>query len=80
MNNNLNNLVNKSKSITPFNKNIIKSNDYVKAEKVLTNITQIGGWKVSADGIPLTESYDLVAEEINQITGQPIMALLGHWR
>ena len=61
MNNNLNNLVNKSKSITPYNKNIIKSEDYVKAEKVLTNITEIGGWKVSASGIPLTESYDLVA-------------------
>jgi hypothetical protein len=72
MNNNLNNLVNKSKSITPYNKNIIKSEDYVKAEKVLTNITEIGGWKVSATGIPLTESYDLVAEEVNQITGKVI--------
>jgi len=72
MNNNLNNLVNKSKSITPYNKNIIKSEDYVKAEKVLTNITEIGAWKVSASGIPLTDSYDLVAEQINRITGKVI--------
>lgn len=33
MNNNLNNLVNNSKSITPYTKNIIKSNDYVKAKR-----------------------------------------------
>ena len=42
MNNNLNNLVNNSKSITPYNKKIISSNDYMKAEKVLTNIVEIG--------------------------------------
>ena len=50
----------------------MKSEAYVQAEKVLSNITQIGNWKITPEGIPLTESYDLIAEQVNIITGKTI--------
>ena len=37
MNNNLNNLINKTKNITPYTNNIITANKYVKTEKIIAD-------------------------------------------
>ena len=78
-NNKLNNFVKKSKFITPYPKKIIASDDYVKAEKVVSNMNQIGNWKITPSGTPLQDDYDLVAQQINQVTGKaisPVYSLL----
>ena len=78
-NNKLNNFVKKSKSITPYSKKIIASDDYVKAEKVVSNMNQIGNWKITPSGTPLQDDYDLVAQQINQVSGKaisPVYSLL----
>ena len=63
-NNNLNNFVKKSKNITPYPKKILKSEDYVKTDKVLCNVNQIGAWKINPSGTPLQDDYDLVAQQL----------------
>ena len=71
MNNN-NNLVNRLRAITPFQPNLIRSEKYVKGKRILSNMNQIDNWKITADGEPLTESYDLIAQQINPVTGENI--------